>query len=282
MNKNRVKNIIAVAIATVVVAGLSIGVTYALLNKTTNTVTNIFTPTKEINAILDEPKWTPGTQLVDEKGKLIDENGVATTTPVVSKWKDPVDGTIRNAGDIESKGYGPKSVIGKDPRIQNTSDGTHTDEYVAIKLAYIIKGNDNKDHEVSYAEFTSKVASINWDKTSNGSTAVVNGFNDAWKNVDGKNQIFYYVGTNQAAFEVVKKDEYTKTIFDRVIINDLVSIDTDISYTDINGTIFTAKKAPSFDIKATGFAIQSDNVSNEINGEAKAALDSLIAGTYSN
>lgn len=248
----KAKKKIAMIIATIAVVAVSFGATYAFLTDQTKEVQNEFTPTDNIKVEIEEPNWES------------DEDG---------------DG---HYGKKDAENYTAAQLIEKDPYLVNASTAAnHTDEYVSMELHYEIKGTDGSMHEVTYNEFN-KIATVYYNGTE--------GFNSDWKALaeyeNGANDRFYY-----GDLTVLSKDQKTSPIFDEVKINPSLTlneynsegevvldpsgnpVEAQLTLTDINGSSFTTKGMPEFQIKVKGFAVQADNI--EIS-EAKTELLNLM------
>ena len=140
--KNRIKKVILAALAVAAVACITSSMTFAYLADRKEK-TNVFKGSPDITAVLFEPYW-------DGSSK---ENDGAEDTSVLEQT---VDGTSNEPyGKTEAKHYSNdgsgNSRILKNPKMANTSQ---YDEYVAMKLTYKVKlNNDNHYQEVTKEEY---------------------------------------------------------------------------------------------------------------------------------
>lgn len=217
------KKMMIVAAATLA-ATLAVGGTLALLNKTTQTVTNVFASSRSLsdNIQLREPAWD---------GYDFGEYVTGTTDPTGNKVKDPDNSAL---GYNEANNYKPGDTIAKDPTVKNIlSDGDTA--YVALKVEFI----DNSGTAMTYDDF--KTAYLK-------ATGIT--FNTAWTNVtpsstSDKSSYFVY-GTAAAATELAANTA-TAPLFTKVPLGLQLKEGTD-------------GKLPTFKIKITAYAIQANNV----------------------
>lgn len=134
MALDKLKKALGISLAVIAVAGVSVGITFALLTSKTEKLTNTFTMTPDIKLKLEEPKW-------ELEGKKLAQN------------------------------FAPGDKIPKDPTVSIPSEENNQtdDEYVAAIAKYYIDRNaDEKftdDEEVTYEELSKCCASITDFKT---------------------------------------------------------------------------------------------------------------------
>lgn len=216
---------------------IAVGVTFAYISSVTETATNTFSSNRKITLKLREPTWDG----YDFKDNYPDGK---------------VPGTVAKTDDADlginvAMNYYPGDSINKNPKIQNTSPGGEG-EYVAIKVEYY-----NGTTQISRSKFMELYGKT----ATNGNDVNKDGINDNFVKISTDNDThdLYAYGTAVNNLTVLQKNIQTSTLFDQVILN------TDIK-TDSNG------KWPDFQIKVTGYAVQSNNISYQ---EAISTLHAL-------
>lgn len=145
-----------------------------------------------------------------------------------------------DCGLLKANNYHPGDVIAKNPMVKNTSRDVK--EWIAIKVQYI----DDNGNAVSKETFNSKYA-----KTAYGDKE----FNEAYTNIvdENKNYELYMYNTDLAT------EASTEALFSSVIVNKTLQANSN-------------NKWPTFSIKVTGYAVQSDGVSQDTAKEALVKL----------
>lgn len=210
--KHKVIKMFSVLVMFVLVIGVTIAVTLALLNKTTDTTVNTFTGNAGIDLEVREPDWDGG----DGQDPRLDSSEPEYDSSMINPIPTP------ELGENKALNYTPGMEIGKNPYLVNKTEYNGNDEnsnewknaceYVAIKLEYQVwrpdktydaskKDDIDEKHEywetVSYDEFA-QLADIYYDSTNNvqfstdwiNETRNVN--NENYSTGDKKNTIFYY------------------------------------------------------------------------------------------
>lgn len=223
MAKKKRNSIIKFLILISLTAVLGIGATLAYLQDITETKRNVFASNKKISIQLREPKWD-GYEFADEPG------GDGTTA------KEGITGAdLEELGVTQAGSYVPGADIPKDPQVRNSGkEGTGVSAYVALKVEYF----NDADEKVSYEDF--KKAYLKEKGIA---------FNQNWTllNVGNIDQIYLYnnileIGADTSADPLFRE----------------VPLSLGLEPKEDGSGMF-----PSFEIKVTAYAIQSDNVTLE-------------------
>lgn len=213
------KKSLKMLIALVAVAVVSMGITFAYLNSTTETKTNTFSSNKELKVELREATWDGY-----EFGSETIPDGLTANPAITGEAADALGVNL-------AKAYVPGQVIPKNPTVKNTGDSTDgVDEYVAIKVQYYIEST-----QVSYTAFKDSLLTT---------TGIV--FDSNWTTLSGAStntldQVYIY-GTETTPI-VLSNGTETSSLFTEVPLG------MQIGTTD--GVL------PTFDIQVTAYAVQA-------------------------
>ena len=210
-------------------AALAVGGTLAYLSSVTETKTNTFSSSKDVSTNLTEDKW--------------DEN--------------------------KGNNYSPGEVLYKNPVLTNTSASAGS-IYTAIKLEYI----DNEGNHVDYAKFSTDYAAVdafnaNWEKI--GTDAQGNDlyvYKTTLEKGKATDPIFTQVTVNTGISEVWTQKSKEEQVYrveadgTKTLVNTATTVyDKTFVYVDAQGNkIDKPAQLPQFQIKATGYAIQADEM----------------------
>ena len=296
---------VGILAAFVLVIGITVAVTWALLTKTSDPKINVFTGTEGLKIQLDETKWD-GLVGSDYGEKNPDD------PDDTEKWTELDPGLGQNM----AKNYSPNQEIPKDPKLTNITTiktGYENDakEYVALRLTYQIKRTDKVKVEEDGEEKT--VDKSYWETISYKTfqqladvyvtSSTTAGFNlTDWDVKAGtgmaENTIFYYKNALNGTKETgASTGNVTSTLFDYVKIKDTLASDTLLKCeetdhytekTEGDKTIITVSKhegLAGFRIVVEGFAVQAYENGQDITlkstnpsggDNAQTALDKLI------
>lgn len=142
-----------------------------------------------------------------------------------------------DCGLLKAKNYQPGDIIAKNPMVKNTSDDVN--EWIAIKVQYI----DEDGKAVGKETFNSKYAKTSYQDGKE--------FNEKYQKiaVDADYELYLY-NTELSSASV------SEALFSSVMVNSSLQADNKNMW-------------PTFSIKVTGYAVQSDGVSKD------AAIDAL-------
>ena len=206
-------------VALVAIAVVSMGITFAYLNSTTETKTNTFASDKELKVELREATWD---------GYVFG----SATIPDGSTANPAITGEAAAALGVNlAKAYVPGQIIPKNPTVKNTGDSTDgVDEYVAIKVQYYIEST-----QVSYTAFKDTLLTT---------TGIV--FDGDWATLSGASgntldQVYIY-GT-EATPTALSNGTATSSLFTEVPLGMQIGTDDDL--------------LPTFDIQVTAYAVQT-------------------------
>lgn len=237
-NKKRIATTLG---AMALTAALAIGGTLAYLSTITQTAENKFTSSKGITGEITETEW--------EHGK--------------DGWTD----------------YEPGQSTGKNPVITIEDNGTSTEAYVAMKLVCV--GADGK--EISFKEFQEKYATVSYNEVTGYNTtdwtesinyAGLFLYNTTLKTPASTNPIFDTVTVNTGIYRTYEAKSADETIITYKVDENgkeiqgtrvetkgqsIFSEDSKVFIKDASGELVEVSNdatLPSFEIKATGYAIQ--------------------------
>lgn len=242
--KSNKKRIITTIGAMALVGALGVFGTLAYLNNVTETKTNVFTSSKDVDTELTEKKW-------DEEGKKQAEN------------------------------YYPGEVIKKNPVMTNTSDSS-TKIWTGVKLDFVKYDDNNNAQYMNYDEFKEYASMIAGDELDvanegwiqlgtydNGSQLWM--FDKSLAQNESTNAIFDGVKVYTGIKEVIT--DTSKTYHKQII-----DADGTVAYEEVTAGEMTSEKKyyekqadgsfkeidafelPRFEIKVTGYAIQEDGI----------------------
>lgn len=233
-----------VILAICLIAVLSIGATWAYLNKVTNEETNVFTFLGEgLNAILTEPNWVPSKALNLTPGAIVPKDPLVTNTGLVDEY------------------VGLKLTF----QTKNASD-------TVVSLS-----------DIQYTTLM-KCIQVQYNSTPTATATWVNGYNPAWVIVKsaetGKPTATYYYdqaaplaaavdANTNGTIEAAEYGAKTAPIFDRIVFKDTMSNELyawlagKADYVDDNGTpgnpaddVTVPKLIEGFKINVKGSAVQ--------------------------
>lgn len=256
--KKKMKNIFTSVLTLLLIIGVSVGVTMALLWGKSNAKTNTFTGSKGVNVILSEENWDGST--ADSDGKPVGKNG--TTINENELTSDKLDS---DKGYVMATNYTPKMEIPKNPIMTNKSEKEKV--WVMLRIQYLINtkpdGTTDTKIPVLEKEFQ-KLA-----KTQDNSTNVINpkwaaiSGNPAEGSIDTDGYYYYYY------LDKLDKSDGTEVatepLFEKILINETIGwaeIDevkryqvTPANTTTYSETYYTYAILPEFQIKIEGAAI---------------------------
>lgn len=228
--KKRVRNVVLGVTSMALVAGITASLTLAYLTDK-DSVTNVFTGSEGISAILTEPTWD-GDSNGDDKGA--DNNpSIDTTNNTVNPDDKVTEPDVNDGWGYEkAQAYMPGDVINKDPKVTNTNTTeSNKSEYVMLKVTYKVN-----DAVVSKAEFN-KYASFTKD--------------EAWTQYTAEGNSEYYVygsSTENNGLTLLAPQGTTTALFETV------DVKTDLSFNDarklvVNGKATELTALPKLDIE---------------------------------
>lgn len=295
MKLKKIRNALLVVLTLALVSATTVAITWAYLNSTFTEAKNTFTNNETINIDITEPDWAGEIETGKEYTEANGYNPGDAVTSGITK------GT--NNGAKLADGYYEGLDIPKDPRITNTSNPNTTDadvkaastEIIGAKLQYVVKDDSTEYVYPSYGDFKDSVATVKF------STSKTDDYNTAWAAFDDTKLYLYHKAP-------IGWKGQTAHIFDWVTINDVTELgdgetladdipaDAKGIYTDGTNysvrvynadagefTRITLTTLPKFDIKITGYAVQSNPISDsltDISGSGdtnKAARNALRA-----
>lgn len=221
------KQIKKVLLVLMTVAVIGCGITLAYLNAITNTAINTFSSDKELTLELREPAWDGF-----EFGTAYPNGVIPGTVANENSTADQED-----LGIEQARSYYPGDVISKDPTVKNTCDET---EYVAIKVEYV-KVNGEEEVILTKSQFNETIGKT----VANGTDTGING---AFTQVSENETFDLYVYGQKGALTTLNADSTTPSLFDKVMINP--NLETEDG------------KLPSFRIKITAYAVQTNNIND--------------------
>lgn len=254
--KNRIKKVILAALAVATVAAITVSMTMAYLTDSTEKKTNRFLGSGGVTAVLYEPDWDGSS--VDNPEGLGDDQ------------LDSIPNTNEPYGKKEAQKYKINDPILKNPKIANTSS---VDEYVAIKLTYLIDlDGDGETEEVTKEEFEKLVT--------------INGWSDKWIQY-GNTNIYVY---NESLLCMEKSEDgddmvvtSTEDLFKSITVNKELIPGEPFKLSD-SKTINLSQKEPEysmplFDIKVEGVVIDCADKTKGPSDSDKETLASLLGET---
>lgn len=213
--KKKIKNLFISVSTLLLIVGISVGITMALLWGKSNEKANVFTGSKGVEVVLSEVNWD-GSTATDPTGRA-DAALLATDGKKIAQT------------------YTPNMVIPKDPILTNLSDDQ--DVWVMLRVEYTVKagelsadtyipvqvGEFNNLAKTQYTELTGGVLKDGIRTTSVAATAdenniwIADASNPVVDDATGHCYYYYYYKTklNKDGGSVVA----TKTLFDQVLIN---------------------------------------------------------------
>lgn len=197
--KKRIRNVVLGISSVALVASITASLTLAYLTDKDG-ITNVFTGSPNISALLLEPNWDGDTD-GDNNGKQLDENPGIDEPTNNDGW-----------GVEKAKNYMPGDVINKNPYVKNTSEKK---EYVMLQVTYKVNGaivskeNFNKYAETYYDE--SNVTNSNWTIYDN--------------KTEGVEYYVYGTSTENKDLTLIDKDGQTEELFKTVNIKTTLTND---------------------------------------------------------
>lgn len=231
--KKRVRNVIFGVTSMALVAGITASLTLAYLTDK-DSVTNVFTGSEGITAILTEPTWD-GDSNGDDKGG--DGNPSIDTTNKTVNPDDDIDEPAVNDGwgYEKAQAYMPGDTINKNPQVTNTNSTGGKREYVMLKVTYMVNGAEvSKDDFNKYAGFELK---------------------SGWTKCDSDGNSEYYVygsSAENSGLTLLEPGDTTTPLFDVVNVNTGLSFNDEGKLVVNNGTTTTTTELtalPDLDIK---------------------------------
>lgn len=210
-----------------IAALVTTGITFALLNDTTNTAVNAFSSDRQLSVLLREPAWD-GYEFGDsyEEGKKPGEIA------------NPEYEGSSILGIKTAQNYYPNDTIKKNPIIKNNSvEGEN--EIVAIKVQFLVI-EEGVEKILTKNEFNTSYA-----RTVSGKDSDQDGIHDAFVNISDTDQFDIYMFGSKKEARIVEADCMTEHLFDAIQVNKDIKTDRD-------GNL------PKFQIKVTAIAVQSN------------------------
>lgn len=187
--KKKMKNMMATVATLVLIVGVSVGITLALMATKTNEKKNTFTGSKGIEGGTYEEFWD---------GSTADD---PEATPKV--------GQSNHYGYNDAQKYTPGQVINKNPKVSNLSEDE--DVWVMMRVEYTITGKKTADGTdtkipVTYAEF-SKLARISSGDKVDTDTGLQENSGNAKEAIGAKWELYYVSGDSDLIDESAAQEK---------------------------------------------------------------------------
>lgn len=287
--KNRIKKVILAALAVAAVACITSSMTFAYLADRKEK-TNVFKGSPDITAVLFEENWDGSTK--DTKGAPDNDKLIGNKT-VEGTDSEPYG--INEAKHYSNDGSGNSRIL-KNPKMANTSQ---YDEYVAMKLTYKVKLNDDNHYqEVTKEEFENLVSFYYDNGIGNTEIDVAKGMNSKWVMVGEENE-----NKAKTSTVYVYKDKLdantgiTEELFSYIVVNNAVVPGQDfclthgkvVSFDDQHNDqaspgerhtkinlLSDGYTMPAFEIEITGAVVKADDYKNATGGDDSVVTAALV------